>query len=106
MGIITPRNEKPENPMANFCKGIQLEVWLSDVVRGRVSVADTFMSLQPGTHKVSLHCKTNITRRQGGLTIRGPHTNVRLGHFSHTRMVHFFPKKVADLFSRRRLSLH
>jgi len=43
-----------------------------------------------------------------GLTIRGPHTNVR-GPFSHTRTqdflsrVHFsFPKKLTTFFSRQR----
>jgi len=66
---------------------------------------------------VSFNC-TNILGR-AGLTIRGPHTNVRRGPFSHTSSQDFlwtctffsggalfFPKKVDDLFSRRYYAEH
>jgi len=44
---------------------------------------------------------------RAGLTIRGPHTNVRRGPFSHTRSQDFLwgytfsPKKLTTFFSRR-----
>ena len=46
-----------------------------------------------------------LVHRRAGLTIRGPHTNVRRGPFSRTRSQDFlicggapFPKKVDNLF--------
>jgi len=49
--------------------------------------------------------RTHTASTRSGLTIRGPHTNVRLGGggLSHTRIQHFlrdalfFPEKVDDL---------
>ena len=86
-------------------------------------IEETFKKTSKSKHKLA-QCsdKTNgytyiaTVRRnsQGRITIRGPHSNVRRGPFSHTRshdflwgffsgvtLRLFFTQKVDDLFSRR-----